>query len=153
VDASYIEDGDARSQLGYCFRLNSTSGMVHSRSTRDSATSLSAAEAELRALKEATQEALWLRYFLKELGYPTSSAIPVYEDSQAVVNLVNTLKNCPRTRHLNKIRHFVIQQYHRGRITIRKIAGTENIADILTKPLERSQFTYLKAKLLGEAIR
>ena len=93
VDASYIEDGEARSQLGYCVRLNQVAGAIHSKSIRDTATSLSAAEAELRALKEATQEAIWLRCYLKELGSPCKVPVPVYEDNQAVCNLITTLKN------------------------------------------------------------
>ena len=72
--------------------------------------SLSSAEAELRALKEATQEALWLRYFMRELGYPPEKPTPGFEDNQAVVNLFETVKSCPRTRHLNKVREFIIQK-------------------------------------------
>ena len=153
VDASYIEDGDARSQLGYCMRLNKVAGMVHSRSIRDSSTSLSAAEAELRALKEATQEALWLRYYLRELGFPPAGPMPVHEDNAAVINLIATLKSCPRTRHLNKTRHFIIQQVQKGRIAVKKIAGEFNIADILTKVLEKTRFLMLRAMILGEGLR
>ena len=70
VDASYIEEGEARSQIGYCLRLNQLSGMVYLRSIRDILVSMSLAEAELRALKEATMEAIWFRLFLEELGFP-----------------------------------------------------------------------------------
>ena len=153
VDASYIEDGDARSQLGYCVRLNHVAGMVYSRSTRDTATALSASEAELRALKEAVQEAIWFRHFLRELGFPPAGPTPVHEDNQAVVNLIATLKNCPRTRHLNKIRHYLIQQTQLRRVRVKKIAGDINIADILTKALERTRFLALRSGLLGEKLR
>ena len=153
VDASYIEDGEARSQLGYCVRLNHVAGMVHSRSIRDTATSLSASEAELRALKEAVQEAIWFRHFLRELGFPPAGPMPVHEDNQAVVNLIATLKTCPRTRHLNKIRHFLIQQTQLHRVRVKKIAGEINIADTLTKALEKTRFLALRAGLLGEKLR
>ena len=140
VDASYIEDGDAKSQLGYCVQLNKVAGMIHSKSIRDSSTSLSAAEAELHALKEAAQEALWLRYFLRELGYPALGHIPIHEDNQAVVNLIATLKTCPRTRHLNKIRQFIIELVQMNRIKVKKISGELNVSDILTKSLEKPRF-------------
>ena len=153
VDASYIEEGDARSQCGLCVRLNSESGMIYSRSYKDTSVSLSSAEAELRALKEAAQEALWLRYFLRELGYPIDSPIPIYEDNQAVVNLIDTLKLCPRTRHLNKIREFIIEKALEGKIKVFKIAGEFNVADILTKALDTTRFLMLRAKLLGEALK
>jgi hypothetical protein len=153
VDASYIEDGAARSQLGYCMRLNKVAGMVHCKSIRDTSTSLSASEAELRALKEATQEAMWLRYFLQELGFPPVGPTPVHEDNQAVINLITTLKTSSRTRHLNKIRHFIIQQIQKRRIAVKKVAGGENAADILTKNLEYTPFLKHRGTMLGEALR
>jgi Reverse transcriptase (RNA-dependent DNA polymerase) len=153
VDASYIEDGAARSQLGYCMRLNKVAGMIHCRSIRDTSTSLSASEAELRALKEATQEAMWLRYFLQELGFPLAGPTPVHEDNQAVINLITTLKTSPRTRHLNKTRHFIIQQAMKRRITVKKVAGGENVADLLTKNLEHTPFLRHRAQMLGEDLK
>ena len=92
VDASYIE------VVGYCLRLNSISKMIYSRSIRDSSVSMSSADAEIRTLKEAAQDVIWFRLFLEELGFPQSSATPIYEDNAAVI------KSQPRTRHLNKIR-------------------------------------------------
>ena len=114
--------------------------------------SLSSAEAELRALKEATQEAIWLRYFLKELGYQQPEPTPIFEDNQAVVNLVETLKSCPRTRHLNKIRQFIIEQAIDGKIRVKKIAGEINVSDMLTKALDKARFLALRAILLGEQL-
>jgi hypothetical protein len=126
--------------------------MIHSHSIRDTSVSLSAAEAELRALKEATQEALWLRYFLKELGYPPAGHTPVHEDNSAVVALIHSLKSSSRTRHLNKIRNFIIEQHMRLTIAVKKIAGEFNVADMLTKVLEKSRFLMLRANLLGEGL-
>jgi len=149
VDASYIESGEAKSQLGYCLRLNSTSGMFYSKSKRDSSVSLSSAEAELRALKEAIQEILWARFYLEELGYPQSNATTVFEDNQAVIDLMKTLQSKSRTRHLNKIRKFVQQHIDNADIIIEKVAGEVNIADILTKALEKDRFQQLRKGMLG----
>ena len=44
VDASYIEEGEARSQIGCCLRLNQLSGMVYSRSIRDLSAFMSTAK-------------------------------------------------------------------------------------------------------------
>jgi hypothetical protein len=149
VDASYIESGDAKSQLGYCLRLNNKSGMFYSKSMRDSSVSLSSAEAELRALKEAIQEILWARFFLEELGYPQDDHTVIFEDNQAVIDLTNTLQSKSRTRHLNKIRKFVQQHIDRKDIKVEKVAGEINIADILTKALEKDRFLQLRKGMLG----
>lgn len=148
VDASYIEAGEAQSQIGYCLRLNSESGMYYSKSKRDSSVSLSSAEAELRALKEATQEIIWARFYLEELGYPQGEATTVLEDNQAVFDLMKTLQAKSRTRHLNKIRKFVQQHIDTNDIKIAKVAGEINIADILIKALEKDRFLMLRKGML-----
>jgi hypothetical protein len=153
VDASYIEAGGSHSQLGYCLRLNSMSGMVYSRSIRDNSVSLSSAEAELRALKEATQDVIWFRLFLEELGFPQPTATPIYEDNAAVIQLVNSVKSQPRTRHLNKIRNFITQEVTAGSIYVDKVLGTENVADLLTKALDQALFTKHRTTLLGTSLR
>ena len=73
---------------------------------------------------------------MRELGYPSKTPTPVFEDNQAVVNLVETVKSCPLTRHLNKVREFIIQKALEFKIKVFKVAGEVNIADILTKALE-----------------
>ena len=50
-----MAEGDSRSQLGYGLRLNPSSGMIYSRPIRDTAVSLSSAEAELRVLKKRSR--------------------------------------------------------------------------------------------------
>ena len=149
VDASYIEEGASRSQLGYCLRLNSTSGMLFSRSVRDTAVSLSSAEAELRALKELTQDIIWFRLLLHELGYTQPLPTPAYEDNSAVLTLVESVKTHPRSRHLNKIRNFIIQEITSLTLHVVKVPGTDNVADIFTKPLDKDLFTKHRSTLLG----
>ena len=57
--------------------------MLYSRSIRDSAVSLSSAEAELRALKELTQDIIWFRLLLSELLFPQPTPTIAYEDNSA----------------------------------------------------------------------
>ena len=63
---------------------------------------MSSAEAELRALKEATMEAIWFRLFLEKLGFHQTEPTFIWEDNSAVITLVEALKAQPRTRHLNR---------------------------------------------------
>ena len=122
--------------------------MYYSKSKRNSSVSLSSAEAELRALKEATQEIIWARFYLEELGYPQGEATTVLEDNQAVFDLMKTLQAKSRTRHLNKIRKFVQQHIDTNDIKIAKVAGEINIADILIKALEKDRFLMLRKGML-----
>ena len=142
VDASYIEEGESRSQLGYCLRLNPSSGMIYSRSIRDTAVSLSSAEAELCALKELTMDIIWFRLLLFEPHFPQDSPTVAYEETVAVITLVESVKTHPRTRYLNKIIAFQTMQ-------VVKVPGTDNVADIFTKPLDRELFVKHRTTLLG----
>ena len=149
MDASYIEEGDSRSQLGYCLRLNPSSGMVYSRSIRDTAVSLSSAEAELRAHKELTLDIIWFRLLLSELPFPQLEPTIANEDNSAVITLVESVKTHPRTRHFNKIRNFIIQEIAAQTLNVIKVPGTDNVADIFTKPLALELFSKQRSTLLG----
>ena len=110
---------------------------------------MSSADAELRALKEATMEAIWFQLFLEELGFPQTEPTLIWEDNSAVIMQVKSLKAQPRTRHLNKIRHFISQEVTTGSIQVVKVLGTENVADLLTKALKLELFSKHRITLLG----
>jgi hypothetical protein len=152
VDASLVDDGDSRSQLGYCWRLNSTSGMAFSRSMRDRTVSLSSAEAELRALAEVTKDVLWARTFLEELGYRQRAPTPCYEDNSAVIDLCATNKVNARTKHLTKVLNFVRTHARGKRIALIKVPGEDNVADALTKANPSPVFVKHCATLTGSGL-
>lgn len=140
VDAALVDEGDSRSQLGYCWRLNKASGMTYSRSMRDKAVSLSSAEAELRAMAELVKDILWARGLLEELGFKQNGPTVCHEDNSAVIDLCATNKVNTRTKHLTKILNFVRSHIRSGRVAVLKVPGEDNVADILTKPLPAIPF-------------
>jgi hypothetical protein len=152
VDASLVEDGDSRSQLGHCWRLNSKSGFCSSKSKRDTHVSLSSAESELRALKNALMDIIWAREFLLELGYKQNKPTKIYEDNQAVIDLMGTLKINQRTKHLTKVLNFTRDHIRRKDICMVKVASADNVADMLTKALPSASFITHKRTLLGQAL-
>jgi Reverse transcriptase (RNA-dependent DNA polymerase) len=149
VDAALVEEGESLSQLGLCWRLNSTSGMAFSRSMRDKHVSLSSAEAEFRALKELTAELIWAREFLAEQGYKQPQPTVCYEDNSAVIDLCKSSRVNGRTKHITKVMNFVRSHIHQQTVTIVKVAGEENVADILTKALPAPLFSKHRKTLLG----
>jgi hypothetical protein len=52
---------------------------------------LSTAEAEYVALSFATQETIWLRQLLSDIGQPLAEATVIYEDNQATISIANML--------------------------------------------------------------
>ena len=126
-----------------------TSGMFLSRSLRDDHVSLSSAESELFAVKESIQDIVWARNLLEFLGFEQLLPTPIYEDNQAVLFLTDIIKVHPRTRHINKILNFVREFISLNVISLIKVSSALNIADILTKYLEKGQFLFLRNLLLG----
>jgi hypothetical protein len=149
VDASLVEEGESLSQLGYCWRLNRSSGMAFSRSMRDKHVSLSSAEAELRALSELAKDIIWAREFLAELGFRQRAPTVCHEDNSAVIDLCATVKVNARTKHLTKVLNFVRSYIRWGALAILKVPGEDNVADVLTKPLATPLFRKHCATLIG----
>ncbi|TJX47833.1 Ty1/Copia family ribonuclease HI, partial [Soehngenia saccharolytica] len=81
-DADWAGDIESRrSTSGYAFMMNG--GCISWRSKKQRTVALSSTEAEYMALSEATQEAVWLKVFLCELGEMASDeAVKIYEDNQ-----------------------------------------------------------------------
>ena len=66
-----------------------------------------------------------------------------------LVYIISGKSNSKMTRHIN-LRYFFIKRYlETGEFEIIHCPTSEQIADILTKPLQGSQFIYLRDLLLG----
>jgi hypothetical protein len=73
----------------------------------------------------------------------------VFEDNRSCIKVAESPKFTPRTKHIaikyHHFRHFVSD----GAIVIKHIDTKEQIADMLTKPLEEASFKYLRQRLMG----
>ncbi|KAL0455305.1 UNVERIFIED_CONTAM: Retrovirus-related Pol polyprotein from transposon TNT 1-94 [Sesamum latifolium] len=74
-DASFQSNDDAKSQLGFVFKLNG--GVVAWKSSKQDTTADSTTEAEYIAASEAAKEAVWMKNYIQELGMVPSIAEPV----------------------------------------------------------------------------
>ena len=80
-DADWAGDlDDRKSTSWYIFKLSG--GAVSWRSQKQSSVALSTLEAEYMALSGASQECIWLRNMLSNLGQSSTSPTVVYEDNQ-----------------------------------------------------------------------
>ena len=135
ADAAHVMPYDSKSQLGYCFYLNETSGAVVAKSKRDTTISHSSTEAEIKALDLAIREATWFRGFLYELGYPQTQPTIIYTDNKAATILADTNNISDLTGHLVLRINYIHQEQQNNNIKLKWINTENNVADILTKPL------------------
>ena len=105
-------------------------------------------EAESNALSSALREVIVIVHLLEDLksyGLPIHRSTPIvkcrtFEDNMSCVNMANTHKTRPRTKHLCIRLHHFRSHIVKKTITVEHISTKEQIADIFTKPLTRPQF-------------
>ena len=71
-----------------------------------------------------------------------------FEDNVGALELANTPKMRPRTKHINLVYHHFRSFARQGLIKIYSIELKEQICDLLTKPLPQNQFQYLRRKFM-----
>jgi len=146
-DADWAGDIDTRrSTSGYVFLLNG--GCISWRSKKQRTVALSSTEAEYMALSEATQEAVWLKAFMRELGEDVGDgALTVYEDNQGAIALAKNPEFHKRTKHIDIRYHFVREKVEDGQVMLEYCPTQEMLADLMTKPIAAAQFDALRTKL------
>ena len=75
------------------------------------------------ALSEATQEVVWLKAFLRELGEMSmNSAVKIYEDNQGSIALAKNPVYHKRTKHIDIRYHFVREKVEDGQVMLEYIS-------------------------------
>ena len=139
VDADWAGDVDGRrSTTGFIFTDNG--GSVAWASKRLSNVAAFTAEAEYVAASMATKEALWLCKLLGVLGVD-GQAVPIGEDNQSCLALINKPEATGHTKHVEVAYHMVRDYQTRGDVAVYSPFSAEIPADGLTKPLPSPAFT------------
>ena len=94
-----------RSTSGYVFLFGN--GTINWSSTKQPTVSKTSTSAVYIALSSATQEAVWLRGLMKDLGKQVDSPTTIYEDNQGAIELAKNAKYHSRTEHVDICHHFV----------------------------------------------
>ena len=108
---------------------------------------LSSAEAEYVAATLATQEAVWLRALLSDLGFPPQSATRLNEDNKSCIEMAKNPKFHARTKHIDIRYHFVRESIENKDIELVYCKSEDMLADIFTKPLPGPKFAADRACL------
>ena len=99
-------------------------------STTQATVALSSAEAELYALTKGASQALGLMSLLDDLGQAVKATL--FTDASAAIGIVRR-SGLGKLRHLN-VRYLWLQdQVRTGQVSLTKVKGIENPADLVTK--------------------
>ncbi|GJS99361.1 copia protein [Tanacetum coccineum] len=114
-------------------------------SKKQTALAISTTEAEYVSAKKACQQALGMKQALVDYGVRIYD-IPIICDNKRAINLSKNVQHS-RTKHIEIRHHFLHDNIRKWNISIEKVSSEDNISDILTKPLKRKLFNYLRLGL------
>ena len=109
--------------------------------------SLSSTEAEFRALKAMTQELIWIKELLVELGIEHKEPMLICCDNKSALYISANPVLHERTKHMGIICQFVRDEITKGVIRTTHVSTHDQLADILTKALGRKEFDAFLLKL------
>lgn len=151
ADASHNQAGHSKPRLGGCTFLSADSGAIHSYSknaTTFPSTSHSSCESEVASIDEEIRWIIHLRDLLEFIDEAVEGPTTIYVDSESSVELLNTLKNSHKLRHVMTKINFIRECVNHRVINLAFIPTEYNVADMLTKPLPVDTYNRHKAKLM-----
>ena len=145
-DSDYANCVDtSRSIGGDCFSL--CSGAISWSSKKQRVVADSSCYAEYIALHEASHETTFLHQLLDGLGFLPDRPTPLHCDNDAASCLAEDQTGHPSVKHIQVKFHSVRQLVEEESLKVTRVRSADNTADILTKPLGRSDFQRLRQYL------
>eukprot|EP00253_Pinus_taeda_P032482 PITA_32482 len=137
---------DRKSTSGYVFHMGS--GAISWASKKQSIVALSTTEAEYVAATAAACQAIWMRRMLRSLSQEQAKETVIFCDNSSAIALLKNSVFHKRTKHIDTRFHYIRELVSNGEIVLEHCRTQEQVADILTKPLDQKSFEFLR-KCLG----
>ena len=112
---------------------------------------LSSSESEFVAASQAGKEVLYLRALLKGFACPQTRPTELWEDNASCILMSENPTTRERSRLVDVRVHFFRDMVRDGAVKLIKCAGTQNVADALTKSLPKPAFHKHRESLHGTA--
>jgi hypothetical protein len=143
-EIAHFDKDTARSRHGY-FVMFAGCPIVWA-SQLQTEIALSSTESEVTGLSYALRSAIPMMCLMNELkqnGFKVPHVGPkvhckVFEDNSGAIEIARIPKVRPRTKHLNVKLHHFRDYVERGEISIHPISTNDQLADMLTKPVNQS---------------
>lgn len=145
-DANWAGDVDTRrSTSGYVFKVANCT--VSWCSKKQASVTKSTTEAEYIALSQATQEAIWMRRLLTDIGCKSEEPTTMYEDNQGAIEISKNPRFHNRTKHIDITFHFIREKISSNEVKVVYCSTNSMLADIMTKGLTKERFQRLRNML------
>ena len=146
LDADWAGDTTNRKSTGgYSFKLGDSSISWSSR--KQMSVALSSTEAECTSAAYASQETIWLRQLLDELGEPARCPTKLYEDNQGCIKLAASEKINARTKHIDIRHHHLRDLVENDVIELVYCETDKMVAEAMTKSIPAPRFKELRIEM------
>eukprot|EP00798_Chlamydomonas_sp_ICE-L_P015044 gene15044-biopygen24097 len=139
------ETATRRSTSGFVFMSNGTP--VAWQSKRQPVVARSSDDAEYIAMANAASTGLWLRKLYGEISGSVFQCMTIFGDNTATLKHIEDPGSINRSKHIDIAFQFVLDRAIRHDLKFIYVASSENTADVFTKALTFSVFSYLRNKL------
>ncbi|KAL0364919.1 UNVERIFIED_CONTAM: Retrovirus-related Pol polyprotein from transposon TNT 1-94 [Sesamum angustifolium] len=136
---------DMKSTSGYTFSLGS--GIFTWAFKKQATVAQSSAEAEYIAAAATSNQCIWLRRILEDIGEKQEEPTTIYCDNKSAIAITKNPVQHSRTKHIDIKYHSLRETTTRGEIELKYCSTEEQLADIFTKALPRNKFEELRMKI------
>ncbi|XP_039006143.1 secreted RxLR effector protein 161-like [Hibiscus syriacus] len=130
---------DRRSTTGYCVYLGGNP--IAWCSKKQSVVSRSTSEAEYRSLANSVFELIWIEQLLDEIVVSITGKTIVWCDNTSAISMAANPTHYARIKHVKIDIHFVRERVLAEQLSVNFVPSTEQVANILTKPLSPVVFS------------
>ena len=99
---------------------------------------LSTVEAEFIAAIEAYKELLWMKQFLRELGFKQHKYV-LFCDNQSFIHWAKNSAFHSRSNHIDVMYHWIRETLNKKLLELEKIHTNDNGSNMLTKAVPREK--------------
>ena len=145
-DASFAGDESGRkSRTGWVILINGAP--VAWKSALQPVIAHSTAESEYIAMSDGAREAIYIKRLIEAMGGEIKGPIVIHEDNQTAKLMAQEVTT-KRSKHIDIRYHHIRERVELGDIVIKDCRTEDQVADMLTKPLPKEQFTKLRGRIM-----
>ena len=149
IDASFAVHADMKSHTGCAIMMGGV-GAIFARSSKQKINTKSSTEAELVAISDSLEKAIWLQNFVTSQGHPELAIMKLKQDNTSTIRLIESGPSSSGHSRYVDIKYFYVKDVvERGLATVEYTPTDEMYADGLTKPLQGQAFRTSTERLLG----